>query len=336
VHARTPFQVEDLIALDRAARAVTREAFMRGIMRVAVVVTLFAAGCATSVPPLRPPTTDVSGQWAGVWSGYGINNIQRQEPASAQLIQQGMSGHGRLTLENTSAAESIPRSLRLPGLTGAPVRVTVSGNDVTLAHELDDRNFTVNMTASGDRMTGVVQDTHPPVQLVLERVKPPAPPAPKAMAPPPPPAPAPAPPAVVAPPPPASAPPVAMPAPAERPAPGTFSSMTDLRPVYFDFDRSDIRTSDAQTLDGNAQWLQSNRTAQVIVEGHADERGTSEYNIALGERRARAVRDYLISRGVEAGRITVLSYGEDRPACTLHTEACWTQNRRVEFRGKAQ
>lgn len=312
---------------------------MRGIMGVAVVVTLFAAGCASPpVAPLRPPTTDISGQWAGVWSGYGINSIQRQEPATAQLIQQGASGHGRLTLENTSGAESIPRSLRFPGLTGAPVRLTVSGNDVTLAHEIDDRSFTVNMTVSGDRMTGTVRDTQPAVQLVLERVKPPVPPAPQAIAPPPPPpAPVPAPPPVVAAPPPsAPAPPIAMPTPAERPAPGTFSAVTDLRPVYFDFDRSDIRTSDAQTLDSNARWLQSNRTAQVIVEGHADERGTTEYNLALGERRARATRDYLISRGVEADRITVLSYGEDRPVCTQHTEACWAQNRRAEFRGKPQ
>lgn len=312
---------------------------MRGIMGVAVVVTLFAAGCASPpVAPLRPPTTDISGQWAGVWSGYGINSIQRQEPATAQLIQQGASGHGRLTLENTSGAESIPRSLRFPGLTGAPVRLTVSGNDVTLAHEIDDRSFTVNMTVSGDRMTGTVRDTQPAVQLVLERVKPPVPPAPQAIAPPPPPpAPAPAPPPVVAAPPPSTpAPPIAMPTPAERPAPGTFSAVTDLRPVYFDFDRSDIRTSDAQTLDSNARWLQSNRTAQVIVEGHADERGTTEYNLALGERRARAARDYLISRGVEADRITVLSYGEDRPVCTQHTETCWAQNRRAEFRGKPQ
>jgi peptidoglycan-associated lipoprotein len=272
-----------------------------------------------------------------VWAGYGINNIPRQEPASAQLVQQGTGGHGRLTLENTSAAEAIPRSLRLPGLTGAPVRMTVSGNDVTLVHELDDRNFTVNMTVSGDRMSGIVVGTQPTVQLVLERVKPPVPPAPKAMAPPPP-VPAPEPPVVVAPPPPAPAPApaVATPAPAERPAPGTFSTVADLKTVYFDFDRAEIRPSDAQILDGNAQWLQSNREAQVIVEGHADERGTSEYNVALGERRARAARDYLVSRGVEAGRITVLSYGEDRPACTQHTEACWAQNRRAEFRGKPQ
>jgi peptidoglycan-associated lipoprotein len=241
-----------------------------------------------------------------------------------------------MTFENTSAAEAIPRSLRLPGLTGAPVRLAVSGNDVTIFHELDDRNFTIHMRVSGDRMRGTVDGTQPTVQLVLERVKPPVPP-PQAMAPAPPPAPAPAPAPVVTVPPPPPAPPVAMPAPTERPAPGTFSGVTDLRPVYFDFDRAEIRASDAQILDGNAQWLQANRTVVVIVEGHADERGTSEYNLALAERRARAVRDYLISRGVEAGRLSVLSYGENRPTCTQHAEACWATNRRVEFRsGKPQ
>ena len=311
---------------------------MRGIMRVAIVVALFSAGCASTpvAAPLRPPSVDISGKWTGTWTGYGINNISRQEPATAQLVQEGANGHGRLTLENTSAAESIPRGLRLPGLTGAPVYLTVAGSEVRMVHELDDRYFTVYMKVDGDRMTGSVEGAEPPVQLVLERVKPPVAAAPKAMAPPPPPAPAPAPPppAVVETPPPA--PPVVVAAAPERPAPATFTTTAELRTVHFDFDRSDIRANDGKVLDGNAEWMQANRTAHVMVEGHADERGTTEYNLALGERRARAARDYLISRGVEAGRITVLSYGEDRPACTQHTEKCWTENRRVEFRSKAQ
>ena len=110
----------------------------------------------------------------------------------------------------------------------------------------------------------------------------------------------------------------------------------ELKAVHFDFDRFDIRPGDARILDANAQWLKSNREAEVLIEGHCDERGTSEYNLALGERRARTTRDYLISQGVEAARITTISYGEDRPACTEHTEACWTENRRVEFKAKAR
>jgi len=127
-----------------------------------------------------------------------------------------------------------------------------------------------------------------------------------------------------------------MPPAPERPAPQSFTTTAELRTIHFDFDRSDVRPGDMKVLDGNADWMQANRAASVMVEGHADERGTTEYNLALGERRARAARDYLISRGVEAGRITVLSYGEDHPACKEHKEACWAQNRRVEFRSKAQ
>jgi peptidoglycan-associated lipoprotein len=306
---------------------------MRGIMRVGVVVALFTAGCAApAAAPLRPPSVDISGKWTGTWSGYGINHISRQEPAMAQFAQDGPTGHGRLTLENTAASESVPRVLRLPGLTGAPVRLTVAGSEVMMVHEVDDSTFTVFMTVDGDRMTGTLEAAEPPVQLVLERVKPPAPPAPKAMAPPPPP-PTPAPPAVVEAPP---APPVVVAAAPERPAPSTFTTTTELRAVYFDFDKSDIRPGDTKTLDGDAEWMQANRTAHVMVEGHADERGTTEYNLALGERRARAARDYLVSRGVDAARITVLSYGEDHPVCTQHGESCWSQNRRVEFRSKPQ
>ncbi len=310
---------------------------MRAIVRVAIVAALFTAGCAAPASaPRGAPTTDISGKWAGVWSGYGINNIARQEPATAQLVQEGATGHGRLTLENTAASESVPRSLRFPGLTGAPVRLVVSGNDVLLMHELDDRNFSVHMKVDGDRMTGTLDGAQPPVQLVLERVKPPVPPAAKAMAPPPPPAPAAPAPVVVQPAPPAPVEPVAMPQAPERPAPQSFTTTAELRTIHFDFDRSELRAGEAKVLDGNAEWMQANRSAHVMVEGHADERGTTEYNLALGERRARAARDYLVSRGVEAGRITVLSYGEDHPVCKEHTDACWAENRRVDFRSKAQ
>ena len=75
----------------------------------------------------------------------------------------------------------------------------------------------------------------------------------------------------------------------------------------------------------------SNQSALLLIEGHADERGTNEYNLALGERRAKATRDYLVSVGIDAGRITVISYGEERPICTEKTDACWAKNRRAHF-----
>ena len=115
------------------------------------------------------------------------------------------------------------------------------------------------------------------------------------------------------------------------PSPKEFVESAALRDVYFDFDRYDVRSGDKGTLDENAKWLQSNQSALLLIEGHADERGTNEYNLALGERRAKATRDYLLSVGIDAGRITVISYGEERPVCTEKTDACWAKNRRAHF-----
>jgi peptidoglycan-associated lipoprotein len=115
------------------------------------------------------------------------------------------------------------------------------------------------------------------------------------------------------------------------PSPKEFVETAALRDVYFDFDRYEIRTADKGTLDENARWLKTNQSALLLIEGHADERGTNEYNLALGERRAKATRDYLVSVGIEAGRITVISYGEERPICSDKNEACWTKNRRAHF-----
>jgi peptidoglycan-associated lipoprotein len=115
------------------------------------------------------------------------------------------------------------------------------------------------------------------------------------------------------------------------PSPKEFVESAALRDVYFDFDRYDVRAGDKGTLDDNAKWLKSNQSALLLIEGHADERGTNEYNLALGERRAKATRDYLVSIGIDAGRITVISYGEERPTCTDKTESCWSKNRRAHF-----
>jgi peptidoglycan-associated lipoprotein len=116
-----------------------------------------------------------------------------------------------------------------------------------------------------------------------------------------------------------------------RPAVQDFAPVRDLADVYFDFDKYDIRTADAKTLDSNATWLKSNPNHLVLIEGHCDERGTNEYNLALGERRAKSTMNYLVSQGVQANRITIISYGEERPQCTEHTESCWAKNRRAHF-----
>ena len=132
---------------------------------------------------------------------------------------------------------------------------------------------------------------------------------------------------------PAAPPAAAAPTPAAtaRPAPAEFRAIPELKPIYFDFDKYDIRPGDAKILDSNAAWLKGNAEQLVLIEGHCDERGTNEYNLALGERRAKTTMNYLVSQGVQASRITVISYGEERPVCTEKNEACWSKNRRAQF-----
>jgi peptidoglycan-associated lipoprotein len=119
--------------------------------------------------------------------------------------------------------------------------------------------------------------------------------------------------------------------PAARPPVAEFRSVPELKDAFFDFDKYDIRPADAKVLDANATWLKANANNLVLIEGHCDERGTNEYNLALGERRAKSTMNYLVSQGVQASRITIISYGEERPACTDKTEACWAKNRRSHF-----
>ena len=104
-----------------------------------------------------------------------------------------------------------------------------------------------------------------------------------------------------------------------------------LADVYFDFDRSDIREADRATLAKNADVLKRFDFLRVSVEGHCDERGTVEYNLALGERRAKAAFDYLISLGVPAGRLKTVSYGKEIPVCAESNEGCWQRNRRAHL-----
>jgi peptidoglycan-associated lipoprotein len=124
-------------------------------------------------------------------------------------------------------------------------------------------------------------------------------------------------------------------APTTPPRPSEFTATANLKDVFFDFDKYDIRPNDAKMLDTNAAWLKSNDDL-VLIEGHCDERGTNEYNLALGERRAKATMNYLVAQGVQASRITIISYGKERPTCTEHSEACWAQNRRAHFLVKAR
>ena len=120
------------------------------------------------------------------------------------------------------------------------------------------------------------------------------------------------------------------------PHPSEFVGSANLKDVHFDFDKYDIRPEDARILDADAAWLKSRPNDLVLIEGHCDERGTNEYNLALGERRARAAMNYLVGQGVQARRITLISYGKERPACTAHDESCWALNRRAHLLVKAR
>ena len=104
-----------------------------------------------------------------------------------------------------------------------------------------------------------------------------------------------------------------------------------LKEVYFDFDKYDLRPDVRETLKANADWLRANPAVRVEIEGHCDERGTNEYNLALGAKRAQASKDYLVTLGVSAERLSTISYGEELPVCREHTEDCWQKNRRARF-----
>jgi len=145
------------------------------------------------------------------------------------------------------------------------------------------------------------------------------------------PAPAPAPPAPAA-----QQTPVPVPTPTPPPAPAAApvapkTTVADLKTVYFALDSWTLDDATRATLDANARILRDNTALNVRIEGHCDERGTVEYNMSLGEKRADAVRDYLVGAGVAATRLTTISYGKERPAVEGHDEAAWSKNRRAEF-----
>ena len=101
--------------------------------------------------------------------------------------------------------------------------------------------------------------------------------------------------------------------------------------ILFDYDKYDVREEDKPVLQNIANWLLKNTSAKISIEGHCDERGTNEYNLALGDRRAKAARDYIIALGIASGRVEMLSYGEEMPFCKEQTEGCWAKNRRDHF-----
>jgi len=111
--------------------------------------------------------------------------------------------------------------------------------------------------------------------------------------------------------------------PAPAPAP--------LKDVFFDFDKSDIRDDQKAALNDNVSWLKANTQAKISVEGHCDERGTPEYNLGLGERRAKALKDYVVNAGIAPDRIATISYGKERPFVLGHDENSWKWNRRGHF-----
>jgi peptidoglycan-associated lipoprotein len=128
------------------------------------------------------------------------------------------------------------------------------------------------------------------------------------------------------------------PPPAPPPAPPSEESSTttiigsgDLQPAFFDLDSYTLRSDAREALDRNAKLLRDNPTVRVTIEGHCDERGTVEYNQALGERRAQAARDYMVAAGIDASRMDIISYGKERPFDLGHDEGAWQQNRRAHF-----
>ncbi len=104
-----------------------------------------------------------------------------------------------------------------------------------------------------------------------------------------------------------------------------------LKDIHFDFDKYDIREEDKPLLKKVADWMVQNTGTQILIEGHCDERGTNEYNLALADKRAKATEDYLVSLGVTSSRIELISYGEEKPLCNEPVESCWSENRRSHF-----
>jgi len=108
-------------------------------------------------------------------------------------------------------------------------------------------------------------------------------------------------------------------------------SLLSQREIYFAYDRSDVRAEYLPVIEAHAEYLRANSSARMLLEGHADERGSREYNLGLGERRGSSVNDLMRAQGASRGQVEVVSYGEERPVCRQSSESCWERNRRVEI-----
>jgi peptidoglycan-associated lipoprotein len=118
---------------------------------------------------------------------------------------------------------------------------------------------------------------------------------------------------------------------AESPNEQAATMAEGLKPIYFDFDKSFIRDDSKTVMAANAEWLKANPKTKIKIEGNCDERGTKEYNQALGQRRAANAKKYLTEMGIAGHRISLISYGKEKPVCTEHDETCWQKNRRDDF-----
>jgi peptidoglycan-associated lipoprotein len=122
----------------------------------------------------------------------------------------------------------------------------------------------------------------------------------------------------------------------QRPRNEDYVKAPELKSLHFDFDKSVLRPDAVDALSNNVAWLKENADTFVLIEGNADERGTAEYNLALGDRRAKSAMDYLEANGITKDRLSTVSYGKERPTCTDATEECRAQNRRADFRVKSR
>jgi len=124
------------------------------------------------------------------------------------------------------------------------------------------------------------------------------------------------------------------PAPMKKPEPAPVYKTPDIvmqEDIYFEFDKSTLTPAAQDNLLKKADWLRENPDVTATIEGHCDERGTNEYNLALGDRRAESAKAFLVDLGIDASRLTTISYGEERPLCSEKTEECWAKNRRDHF-----
>lgn len=115
------------------------------------------------------------------------------------------------------------------------------------------------------------------------------------------------------------------------PAERSSTASSGIQPIYFDFNKSFVRDDAREVMKVNAEWLKANPTVKVRIEGNCDERGTKEYNQSLGQRRASSAKKFLTDLGISAKRITLISYGKEKPVCTESTEECWQKNRRDDL-----